>query len=100
MNKQFEYIKGSRGYCLTVHYQEGERSDRGESHVRPEAWDPDSITQVDDEEGNDVTSWAISKFGEEALLRDKFVDLTKPRRIVPTAVLIYSTDRYIQPCRP
>lgn len=101
MTKQFEYMKGTKSFELSVHYQEGERSDRGEPHVRPEAWEPDFITQVDDEDGNDVTDWAIEKFGSDTLLKTNFVDLTKPRRIVPAAVLIYSTDRYFQqPCRP
>ena len=99
MNKQFEYARGSRAYSLTVHYQEGERTDRGEPNVRPEAWEPDFITQVDDENGNDVTDWALDKFGSDTLLKTNFADLTKPRKQSEKPVLIYSSYKYIQPCK-
>jgi len=67
-----EYI----AHTYTVHVNEGVCDDPG-SYDRPKHYEPDTVDCVLDEEGYDVTAWAVKEFGEDVLLEKRHVDLTE-----------------------
>jgi hypothetical protein len=67
-----EYI----GHIYTVHVKEGRCSDHGDYPHRPKHYEPDTVALVTDEDGNDVTAWAVKEFGEDVLVNGKGFDLT------------------------
>jgi hypothetical protein len=66
-----EYI----GHIYTVHVHEGVCDDHG-CWDRPPHYEPDTVACVLDEDGNDVTAWAVKEFGEDVLVNGKGFDLT------------------------
>jgi hypothetical protein len=68
-----EYI----GHIYTVYVKEGRCSDNGDYPHRPPHYEPDTVALVTDEDGNDVTAWAVKEFGEEVLLEKRHADLTE-----------------------
>ena len=67
-----EYI----AHTYTVHVNEGVCDDHGDYPNRPKHYEPDTVDIVLDEEGYDVTAWAVKEFGEDVLLEKRHVDLT------------------------
>jgi hypothetical protein len=67
-----EYI----AHIYTVHVNEGVCDDPGDYPNRPKHYEPDTVDCVLDEEGYDVTAWAVKEFGEDVLIKKRHVDLT------------------------
>ena len=63
-------------HTYTVHVNEGVCDDPGDYPHRPKHYAPDTVDCVLDEEGYDVTAWAVKEFGEDVLLDKRGVDLT------------------------
>jgi hypothetical protein len=80
MNHPFEVLRkiGCEyiGHIYTVHVKEGRCSDHGDYPHRPPHYEPDTVALVTDEDGNDVTAWAVKEFGEDVLVNGKGFDLT------------------------
>jgi hypothetical protein len=80
MKKPFETIRkqGSEyiGHIYTVHIEDGRCDDLGDYPHRPKHYEPDTVSHVFDENGNDVTEWAVKEFGEDVLMDKRGVDLT------------------------
>lgn len=95
MRKYVEIIKGTGGYQLEVEIAEGACCDKGEPYARPKAYEPDTVAAVYNEQGDEVTTWALSKFGTETLIHSKCIELKRARR-ASRAVLVYSTDKRVQ----
>jgi hypothetical protein len=67
-----EYI----AHIYTVHVHEGVCDDPGDYPHRPKHYEPDTVALVLDEDGYDVTAWAVKEFGEDVLADKRGVDLT------------------------
>jgi hypothetical protein len=77
--KTFELIRNTptefTSHIYTVHITEGRCDDLGEAHVRPKHYERDEIDRVEDEDGRDVTEWAIRTIGRERLIEDRSYEI-------------------------
>lgn len=77
--KEFELIRntatGFTTEVYTVHIDEGACTDAGDWHVRPPHYERDEIALVEDEDGKDVTVWALKAIGRERLLNDRSFEI-------------------------
>ena len=69
----FDIRKGEDCETLTVHWAEGER-ERGDRYT-PDYFNPDHVTHVYNESGDDVTDWACIEYGEKELIEGEGIDI-------------------------